>query len=89
MSIQLAFYTMRMRLPVATDVASTAFYKDGQSAESMIVTQDSAAFVNAVANEGVGDKKRLFDLLTAASLTNQMRIFDTMQGTAYILFACQ
>ncbi|XP_062498820.1 carnitine O-palmitoyltransferase 2, mitochondrial-like isoform X2 [Corticium candelabrum] len=83
LTAQLAFYTMRMRLPVATDVASTAFYKDGQSAESMIVTQDSAAFVNAVANEGVGDKKRLFDLLTAASLTNQMRIFDTMQGKMF------
>ena len=75
-----------MRFPVATDVASTAFYKDGQSAESLIVTQESAAFVNAaVANERVSEKGRLFDLLTAASHTNQMRIFDAMQGTAYII----
>ena len=80
---------MCMPLPMATDVASTAFYKDGQSAVSMIVTRDSAAFINAVANEGVGDKKHLFDLMTAASLTNQMRILDAMQGTEYLVFACE
>ncbi|XP_062498947.1 peroxisomal carnitine O-octanoyltransferase-like [Corticium candelabrum] len=84
LTAQLAFYTMHMRFPVAIDVASTAFYKDGQSAESLIVTQESAAFVNAaVANERVSDKGRLFDLLTAASRTNQMRIFDTMQGKSF------
>ncbi|XP_062523668.1 carnitine O-palmitoyltransferase 2, mitochondrial-like [Corticium candelabrum] len=83
LTAQLASYAMCMPLPMATDVASTAFYKDGQSAVSMIVTRDSAAFINAVANEGVGDKKHLFDLMTAASLTNQMRILDAMQGKMF------
>ena len=47
---------MHLRLPFANDVASTAFYKDDVTAESMIVTRESAAFVNAVANEWISDK---------------------------------
>ena len=71
---------MRGRLPYATDVVATAFYKEGRFVESPIVTRESAAFVNAVAVEMISDKKRLFDLMTAASLSNQLRVFDTIQS---------
>ncbi|XP_062523608.1 carnitine O-palmitoyltransferase 2, mitochondrial-like [Corticium candelabrum] len=80
---QLAFYAMRGRLPYATDVVATAFYKEGRFVESPIVTRESAAFVNAVAVEMISDKKRLFDLMTAASLSNQLRVFDTIQSKMF------